>query len=37
MQAAIASDSISFVNTKCFDQFLDQQWYSHLDGAPIKT
>ncbi|CAF3973191.1 unnamed protein product [Rotaria sp. Silwood1] len=37
MQAAIASDNIPFVNTECFDQFLHQQWYGHLDSASIKT
>ncbi|CAF2202478.1 unnamed protein product, partial [Rotaria magnacalcarata] len=37
MQIAIASRIIPFINTVCFDQVLNRQWYGQLDGASIKT
>ncbi|CAF3021064.1 unnamed protein product [Rotaria socialis] len=37
MQIAIASRIIPFINTVCFDEVLNRQWYGQLDGASIKT
>jgi len=30
-QAAIASRNISLINTDCFDEVLNRQWYGHLE------
>jgi hypothetical protein len=31
VQAAIASRNISFINTDCFNEVLNRQWYGHLE------
>jgi hypothetical protein len=37
LQAAVASRSIPFINTNCFNQVLNRQWYDHVDGTSLGT
>jgi hypothetical protein len=34
---AIATRSIPFINTICFNQVLNRLWYDHLDGSRLGT
>ncbi|CAF1301627.1 unnamed protein product [Rotaria sordida] len=37
MQIAIASRIIKFINTDCFNQVLNRQWYGHLPGNATES
>ncbi|CAF4182954.1 unnamed protein product, partial [Rotaria sordida] len=37
MQVAIASRIIQFINTDCFNQVLNRQWFGHLPGNATES